>query len=92
MNLACFRLIRPVLATSVVLAVPAFAVCSLLSAGTRAAATVELGADDPIHAGFRVTAPREPGALPPAVSRDADVELVPLDWVFTSKGKPSPYN
>jgi Bacterial Ig-like domain (group 3) len=93
MILTCLRMIRPVLATAVVLAVPAFAVCSLLLGGTSAGATVELGADDPIRAGFRVTAPREPAVQHLAVAHqgDADEEVVPVVWVFSSKGNPSPW-
>src|SRR5437667_11929054 len=93
MILALCRRIRPVLAGAVILAVPAFALCSLMLGGTRGAAAVALGADDPIHAGLRVLAPREPAGQPLAVARSGDTEeeVIPSIWVFTDRGNASPW-
>jgi hypothetical protein len=89
-TMTLFPKIRRLLAAAVLLAVPAFAVGSLVLGGVRAA-TVALDADDPIAAGCRVLAPQEPAAAPVVALADAEEEVVATAWVFASKGNPSPW-
>jgi hypothetical protein len=83
------------LATAVLLSVPAFAVCSLVHGGASRTPDVELArGDDPIRNGLRIVDAPEAALAAPATRRnDADAVLV-TDWMFTDgghKGKPSPY-
>src|SRR5579864_4972828 len=92
MRASILRLTRCVLASATVLAVPAFAVLSLIAGS--AGPTVELPReDDPIRNGFRVMSPGVPAAVASSfASRDNDqAEVIPLAWVFTSKGSVSPW-
>jgi hypothetical protein len=94
MMTALFRPLRATLATAVLLAVPAFAVYSLIGGGFGAP-TVELArGDDPIRNGLRIVDEPVVSRRAGTVRTDADDVLV-TDWMFTGggsgKGKPSPY-
>jgi hypothetical protein len=81
---------RAALATGVLLAVPAFALWSLVGSGT--ASEIELArGDDPIRNGLRIV--ELPLAAHPAaaVPTDDTDEILLTNWNFTSKGKPSPF-
>jgi hypothetical protein len=83
--------LRMAMATGAVLGIPAFAIVSVLSGGGGSA--VELArADDPIHAGFRVMAPRQPARAAMAVAASTDAgEVVLTSWTFTDNPTPSPW-
>ncbi len=92
MTCTLLRWLRTAMATGAVLAVPAFATLTLLQIGGTSTAELPR-TDDPIAAGFRVTAPRAPArpALVVAPADDAPEEVVLTAWTFTSKGNPSPW-
>jgi hypothetical protein len=83
------KLAQTVFAGAVVLALPAYAVCSL--AVRPIASDLEIArADDPIRNGFRVV--ERPASATTTQRSQRSVEEVTLsDWVFTSKGNTSPY-
>ena len=82
---------RALLASVILLSIPAFALASLLPGATPGEPGAELArGDDPIRNGLRIV---EPPVQARIQSRQADAaEEVVTDWSFTDKGKPSPYN
>jgi hypothetical protein len=82
---------RAVVATLVILAVPAFALWSLVN-GSATYGTELARADDPIRNGLRIVEPPVAAVVTARTSReDAAEEIVLNNWNFTGKGKPSPY-
>ena len=91
MTTALFRHTRIVLATVVLLSVPAYSVYSLVYAGAPAAPGAELApGDDPVHNGLRIVDAPDGARVAPAARGAGDEKLV-KDWMFMGKGKPSPY-
>jgi hypothetical protein len=92
MRSALLRKLCTVVTSTAVLAIPTFAIVTLLAGS--GAATVELPAgEDPIRSGFRVISPREPASLAQAVVYRGDEakEVVPTVWTFTERGGASPW-
>ena len=87
------RLAKATLIGAVLLALPTYAVCALVT-GRAADADVQLSqADDPIRNGLRIVDSPVIAASPAASHPASSVEEVNVDtWKFTKKGKPSPYN
>jgi hypothetical protein len=92
MRSALLRIFCTVVTSTAVLAIPTFAIVTLLTGS--GAATVELPAgEDPIRSGFRVTSPREPASVAQAAVYRGDEaeEVVPTIWTFTDRGGASPW-
>jgi hypothetical protein len=92
MTTMLLRWLRTAMAAGAVLGIPVFAIASVLSGG--GGTTVELArADDPIHSGYRVMAPRQPAmaAMPALASADTAGEVVLTSWTFTDNPDPSPW-
>jgi hypothetical protein len=89
------RLAKAGLIGAVLLSLPAYAVCSLVTSGAvdgRAGVQLSQG-DDPIRNGMRIVDSPAIAASPVASHPASSVEEVNVDtWKFTKKGKPSPYN
>jgi hypothetical protein len=83
---------RTVVAAAVLLALPTYAVCSLLGGAPASAGEVVLAdGDDTVHFGLGVVTPPV-GSEANATKTTTDSDIVLLtDWTFTSKGSPSPY-
>jgi hypothetical protein len=86
---------RTLFAAAMVLAIPAYAIFSMTpGVGARSANVALADEDDPIRNGLNIIA-RPPAGHPQLdagkTGGDSDVILL-TDWVFTAKGKPSPYN
>jgi hypothetical protein len=82
-------------AAAVLFAIPAYAFYSVAPQIAARPASVALAdEDDPIRNGMNIV--ERPTAASPraeAARSGTDSDLILLtDWVFTSKGKPSPYN
>jgi hypothetical protein len=90
---SCLKLIQNALAAVVLLAIPAYAIGSLLPMGPTAPQEhlADVDAEASGWHGWNVVEP--PLSPPRAASADrhpADVVLL-TDWIFTGKTKPSPY-
>jgi hypothetical protein len=89
-----WHIARTLLAAAVVLAVPAYAVCSLMPGAAPRTGQVALAdSDDPIRNGLRIITQSSARAEQsvPQIDRGPQVELL-TQWTFTDKGKPSPYH
>lgn len=87
--------LRTCLVVGIMLAIPAYAVYSLTAGRAAAQVNVALAdEDDPIHNGLRIVdrpVKTHPQLDSVKIGADADMVFLP-DYVFTNKGKPSPYN
>ena len=94
MSLSPLKLVQTLLASAVVLSVPAFAVCTLLPGAARPGYVELADGDDPIHHGLRIVNQASPSRPEPSLSRagQGTDEILLSEWSFTAKGKPSPYN
>jgi anti-sigma-K factor RskA len=83
---------RTLLAAVTVLAIPVYAICALTTRAAPSANVALADSDDPIASGLRVMQRSDRTQFRVPAANDAAPQVVELtDWVFTSKGNPSPY-
>jgi hypothetical protein len=83
---------RTLFVAAIVLAIPAYAVFSVVS-GTLFATVALADEDDPISNGLNIVHRRANRPLVNASKAGDESDVVLLeDWVFTDKGSQSPYN